>query len=447
MNNEKNVLEKKILDKIAGHITLSQTAEEKGVALHEAFREFCVSTGSALGECEKKYFQDEGRQKKFFIEFYSFEPIEELLDDPEVEDIIINGINPVYVHHAKDGLKEVGWLFTSLEEVDLLVRKILVFSGKKELKKINNVDLPGMRGRANIVYSPLGPELTITKIKNRPLSIVDLITNQTLNAEMAALLWLYVEGMGARPANLLISGGPSSGKTTLLNALLSFIPAGHHIVVIEDVLELVIDWIGNISRLESNGDLSLADLVKNSLRMRPERVLIGEVRGEEAQDMFTAMNIGKYCMATIHASTARETVMRLQNTPMNVPASLVNLADVIIVMNKIKKGDQAYRMISEISETAGVEQRTVLLSSLWKFNLASGKFDSVAPTSVYRDRLSQVNGVSGRKILEEIFQRKGFLELLVKNNINSLKEVSYYCDLYAKDKALAQREVKDYQET
>jgi len=137
-----------------------------------------------------------------------------------------------------------------------------------------------MRGRANIVYSPLGPEITIAKIRSQPLSIIDLINNGTLSCEIAALFWLYIEGLRVKLANIMISGGPGSGKTTLLNALLSFISADQHIVVIEDTLELMTGWIPNASRLESTEELTLADLVKNSLRMRPERIIIGETRGQ-----------------------------------------------------------------------------------------------------------------------------------------------------------------------
>lgn len=445
MDVDKKGLEEKILDKIEGRISLLQPLEVKERQLLSAFQEFCVSAGSEVSECEKKYFSDDQARKEFFSGFYSLGAIENLLNNPDVEDIIINGTSPVYVHHAKEGLKEIGPLFSSLDEVNLLIKKLLVFSGRKELKKINNIDLPGIRGRANIVYSPLGPELTITRIKSKPLSIIDLIGNETLNTEMAALLWLYIEGLGMWPGNILISGGPGSGKTTLLNALLSFIPADQHIVIIEDVMELITDWITNVSRLESDEDLSLAELVKNSLRMRPERILVGEVRGEEARDMATAMNIGKYCMATIHANTVREAILRLQNNPMNVEPHLVNLIDVIIVMDKIKSSGQVRRVIGEISETAGLEQKTILISSLWKFNLASGVLDKLSPTNVYRDRLSLASGISGKEVLEEIARRKEFLNLLVQKRINSSKEVSHYCDAYIHDKVLAMREVENYQ--
>ena len=152
-----------------------------------------------------------------------------------------------------------------------------------------------------------------------PLSIIDLIRRGTMSYEAAGQLWLYMEGLSIRPANIIISGGPGTGKTTLLNALLSFIPEKDRLVVIEDTLELNTFMEDSCSRLETDDELTLSDLVKNSLRMRPERIIVGEVRGAEARDMITAVNIGKYCMGTIHALSARETITRLHNEPMNVP--------------------------------------------------------------------------------------------------------------------------------
>ncbi len=442
MDEKKISLEKEILDKVIGKVSLSQPPEVKEGIILSALKEICDGLHSGGTECEKRYFGDEKSKTDFFKELQGYGVIDPLLNDPSVEDIIVNGTEPIYAHHAKDGLIKTQQRFFSLEELDLLIRKLLVFSGRTELKKINNIDLLGMRGRINIIYSPFGPELTIAKVKANPFSVIELIENKTLNAEIASLLWLYVEGMGVRPANMLISGGPGSGKTTLLNSLLSFIPSDHHIVVIEDTFELVTSWIGNVSRLESDDDLSLADLVKNSLRMRPERIIVGEVRGEEAQDMVTAMNIGKYCMATLHASTVRETIIRLQSNPMNVPETLINLIDAFVVMRKQKDGRSMARMVDEVSETAGLEQKTVLLSPLWKFDTSTGRLNKLSPTSVYRDRLSKATGRSGREILDEIDRRRDFLEVLRRNGVSAIKDVSRYCELYLKDARQALAELK-----
>lgn len=429
MNEKRIELEEKFLNRIKSKLDFSKSAELKKGIMIGAFLDFCNS----LGEQECVRIKDGINKEKFLKELQGYGLIDPLLDDPEVEDIVINGTEPIYIHHAKKGFIKTDKRFLSLRELDLLIKKILIFTGKNKLKKINNIDLPMMRGRVNIIYSPLGPDLTISKIKINPYSVIDLIENGTLNTDMAALLWLYIEGLEVKPANILISGGPGSGKTTLLNALLGFIPTDQHTVVIEDSYELVTSWIDNASRLESDEDLSLADLVKNSLRMRPERIIVGEVRGNEAEDMITAMNIGKYCMGTIHASTVRETILRLQNHPMNVSETLINLVDVFIVMRKIKVGDHISRVMYEIVETAGLEEKTVLVSPLWRYDLASNSFGEQSPSTEYRDRLSQVSGLTGPQVLSEINKRKDFIDKLRQAKISSIKDVSYYCQRYLKD--------------
>ncbi len=430
MDESRIKLEERLLDQIKGNINFSQSLEAKEKAISDALLGFC-DTGAAEEYSEgMNYLRADGARKEFLEELQSYGIIDPLLDNPQVEDIIINNTEPIYVHHARDGLIKTNVQFSSLRELDLLIKKILAFSGRSVLNKIDNIDLPGMRGRVNIIYSPFGPNLTIAKIKTQVFSVIDLIENGTLNSEIAALLWLFVEGLRIKPANILISGGPGSGKTVLLNALLGFIPSDQHLVVIEDSLELLTNWIGNVSRLESDDGFSLADLVKNSLRMRPERIVVGEVRGNEAQDMITAMNIGKYCMATIHASTVRETILRLQNNPMNVSETLVNLIDIFVVMKKIDTNGQVHRVCDEIAETSGLEQKMVLIAPLWEFDSASAMFRQRMTTTVYRDRLAEASGLSGRMILDEIKKRQDYLEHLVAAKIRGIKDVCASCERY-----------------
>ena len=208
----------------------------------------------------------------------SYGIIEDLLYNVDVEDIIINALKTIYIHHAHKGFIATDKCFKSPKELKNFIQKILVFSGRKNYHKIANLELANLAGRVNIIDSPLGVQLTITKAKMDPLSIIDLIRRGTMSYEAAGQLWLYLEGLSIRPANIIISGGPGTGKTTLLNALLSFIPEKDRIVVIEDTLELNTFMEDSCSRLETDDELSLSDLVKNSLRMRPERIIVGEVR-------------------------------------------------------------------------------------------------------------------------------------------------------------------------
>lgn len=424
------VLENSILDRIAGKITLALRDEERESIVMDALLNAC-------GDIEAKFKVEkpailEGLQEKekFVKDFFSLSIIEDLLEDSDVEDIIINSLSPIFVHTSSNGLVKTDKRFGTKQELDLLIKKMLVFAGGKKLTKINNLELHNMKGRVNIISSPLGHQITITKIKEEPLSIIDLIDKGTLNFEMAAQLWLYVEGFSVRPANIIVSGGPGSGKTTILNAILGFLPRNERLVVIEDTLELNTKFTDICSRLESSDDLTMDDLVKNSLRMRPDRIIIGEVRGREAQGMMTAINIGKHCMGTIHANSARETILRLQSPPMNVSESLIGLINVFIIMQKCFDNEEAFRVIREIGETAGLEEKKVLLSYLWEYHARSRQFIKTAPSSIYRDKLAHITDVSPKKIIEEVDTRTKILKALKRNNIYSIQKISQICEQY-----------------
>ena len=426
MDKERIEIENEILDKLIGKIFLLQDISLKHEVIFQAFLEVYNSP-----RCQKFVRKSKGLDlESFFNEFLSYGLIDEFLKDPEVEDIMINYLSPIYIHRAKVGVVKTGRIFPSRQELDLLIKKLIVFSGRKTIKSINNVELSEIKGRANIVYSPFGPQITITRAKEKPLSIIELVQNKCFNPELAALFWLYVDGLGVKSANIIISGGPGTGKTTLLNALFSFIPVYDRIVVIEDTLELNTEVEENCSRLESDDETTLADLVKNSLRMRPDRVIVGEVRGREAQDLMTAMNIGKYCMGTLHASTARETIIRLTNEPMNVPQMLVNLVDVLVIMRRYNINGKILRVVGELVETAGMEKNTVLLSTLWSYNLAEGDFKEAAVSSIYRDRLAQISGTTPKDIIDEMRLRARVIRKMAEKDIKDFKEVTDYCRNY-----------------
>lgn len=427
MEKERIAIENEILERLAGKVFLLQDINRKREIIFQTFLEV-YNSGSGQSMIGKLQNLD---LEKLFNEFLSYGVIDGFLDDPEVEDIMVNYLSPIYIHKTKSGLIKTDKKFNSREELDLFIKKLIIFSGRQSINKINNVELVEIKGRANIVYSPFGPQITLTRAKERPLSIIELFENGTVNADIAAQLWLYVEGYGIKPANVIISGGPGAGKSTLLNALFSFMPSNDRIVVIEDTLELNTDLEDNCSRLESDETTSLADLVKNSLRMRPDRIIVGEVRGQEAQDLMTAMNIGKYCMGTLHASTARETIIRLENEPMNSPEVLVNLVDVFIIMRRYNLNGKIARVVGELVETAGMSNKTILLSTLWNFDLGSGKFHKSAVSSEFRDRLAQVCGKSSAEIMDEVKVRSNIIKLLLEKGIKEMKQVTEFCRKYS----------------
>ncbi|MBM3252027.1 MAG: CpaF family protein [Candidatus Omnitrophica bacterium] len=428
-------VESRIIEKLAGKLSLLQSEHEKHLVIAEVLDDVCghLERNLILEEVKSLTTQDE--RKEFIKNFLRYDVIQELLWDPEVEDIIINSLNPVFIHHAQKGLIKTKFRFESHRHLDLFIRKLIIFSGRAELNKINNLELPNIEGRVNIVLSPFGPQVTITKAKAEPMSIIDLIDKGMVSSDLAAQFWLYIEGLSVRPANIIISGGAGAGKTTLLNALFSFVPENERMVIIEDTLELNTQLEESCSRLESDDKTDMAALVKNSLRMRPDRVVIGEVRGSEAKDLMTVVNIGKHCMGTLHASTAREAIMRLQNEPMNVPEVLVGLVDVFIITKKFNLKDKVYRVVEEVVETGGMEEKTVLLSQLWTYDYKKNKFNQVSPSTIYRDRLSSASGLSPKDIMEEVRIRSKILSILHEKNIRTIKEVTSFCRAYSKDPA------------
>ena len=262
MDREMIEIENEILDKLAGKIYLMQAEDKKRKTIFDIFLEVYNTA-----RCRKFIARRKGLEmEKFFNEFLSFDLIDEFLNDPEVEDIMINSLGPIYIHKTARGLIKTEKSFQTKEELDLFIKKLVIFSGRHSVKKINNIELSEIKGRANIATSPFGPQVTITRAKEKPLSIIDLIANNTLSPAIAAQLWLYVEGLSIKPANVIISGGPGSGKTTLLNALFSFIPSHDRLVVIEDTLELNSNYEENCARLESDEDMNLADVLPSQAK-------------------------------------------------------------------------------------------------------------------------------------------------------------------------------------
>ena len=437
-------LKLKVVEALVGKLNLSQAYEERKKLVREAFLDLAkIPDGKSL--IKKVGFSADADSAEAFAEnFLSFEIISEFLSDSDVEDIIIDGLKPIYLHTSKRGFVKTGNKFETNGELELFVKKLIVLSGRSNINDISeivNLELPDNAGRVNIVHSPFGSQLTITRAKLHPLSIIDLIDRQALSYELAAQLWLYVEGMSVKPANIIIAGGPGAGKTTLLNAILAFIPPKDRLVVIEDTLELNTTAQAECSRLESDDNVSLADLVKNSLRMRPDRIVIGEVRGAEAKDLMTAMNVGRYCMGTLHASTTREAIIRLQNEPMNAPSVLVNLVDVFVIMKKIDSDGKVRRVVNELVETAGLEQKEVLICPVWKYDSDPDKFLELGP-GPYRDHLAKARGIYPTEVIKEIKLRAEILRKLKKLNKASYEEIARFCGLYSADKPKALLELK-----
>ncbi len=327
-------------------------------------------------------------------------PITPFLDADNIEDIMINNTRSVFVYDSKEGQKKLDVRIPNREALNMLIAKLELYATNEAVKdKIMDVHMPN-GSRANIVSSPMGFDVTIRNFKKQALSIIDLINFGELNYQIAARLWIYVDGFKVRPANLLFGGMPAAGKTSLLNAMFSFLRPETRIVTIEETYELNTETQENCVRLETSEDVPMDELVKNALRMRPDLLIIGEVRGPEASDMITAMNIGKIAMSTIHASSSRDIINRLQHSNMNVPQDMIPAIDALVLLSQLYEKGAPVRKIVQISEISGIETQ-VLLSDLYRFDYKLHKGAPILPSITYRDTVAGLLGIPPSDVLAE----------------------------------------------
>ena len=397
------------------------------------------------GENQNKRIPNEyldNLSRKLLRDIIGYGKIDSLIQDDELEEIMIIGINkPVYVYHRKHGMMKTNIRYDDEQELTDLIDSMA-----RQINRRIDKESPILDGRLsdgsriNATIPPVsadGPSLTIRKFKKDPLTIIDLINSRTLSLELAAFLWLCFDGLGVRSANAIISGGTSSGKTTTLNALASFINPKERIITIEDTLELqiphehVIRMETRPSNVENKGELTMNDLVKNSLRQRPDRIIVGEVRGEEAITLFTALNTGHSGFGTLHSNSARETITRLTTNPMSVPKIMIQAIDFIIMQKRIyTSSGVSYRRISEVAEIVGSEEGVIQLNKIFEWNPET---DSIENVSISSKTLTQIANLSGKSLYEinkEIENRELLLKHMVNQNIHRENEVNTILEMY-----------------
>ena len=338
-----------------------------------------------IDDAVELYADDVGRVEKgklsheIYNEVVGLGPLEELLDNTEISEIMVNGPNKVYVE-KKGKLILTDIKFRDNEHVMNIIDKIVAPIGRHVDEAAPMVDARLSDGsRVNAVINPIsliGPILTIRKFSKSPLTIEDLLGFNSMSYNMAEFLAACVKGK----MNIVVSGGTGSGKTTLLNVLSSFIPHNERIVTIEDAAELrlmqdhVITLESRPANLEGKGLISIRDLVRNALRMRPDRIVVGEVRGGETLDMLQAMNTGHDgSMTTAHANSARDLLSRLETmvlmSGMEIPVKAIreqisSAIQIVIQQNRISDGT---RKITGISEVIGMEGDVIVTQEIFTY--------------------------------------------------------------------------------
>ena len=381
--------------------------------------------------------------------------IDYLLRDDELEEIMVVGTDkPVYVHHRGYGPCKTNIVFKEDRDILRIIEKIARSVGRRIDRAVPLMDARLPDGsRVNATIPPIslnGPTITIRKFKKDPLTVINLIEFGTFTPEVAAYLWLVVEGMGVSPGNILAAGGSSSGKTTTLNCLASFIPSTERVITIEDTAELqlpieqTIRLETRLPNIEGEGEITMDDLVKNALRMRPDRIVVGEVRGIEARTLFTAMNTGHDgCMGTIHANSARETITRLTNPPMNVPSVMLPALDVIIMQDKISIGGRVMRRIIEIAEVVKTGRGKIRLRNLYEWNPRKDTLEMKTRTSVVKKELARLRGVSREDVEIDLERRKEILAWMLDRGIRDLRGVARVFESYHTNPEKLMRKIRE----
>ncbi|MXR19168.1 type II/IV secretion system ATPase subunit [Halobacterium bonnevillei] len=371
--------------------------------------------------------------------FEGFEKLDPIMQDPHIEDVSCDGYGiPLFVYH--DDYTDIETNVTyEQEELDGFVVRLAQSSGRHISigDPVTETTLPdGSRAELALgeEVTPRGSAFTIRKYSEDPFTPATLVDYNTFDLDQMAYLWLAIESN----KSLLFAGGTASGKTTSMNAISMFIPPRSKVLTIEDTRELTLfheNWLSSVTR-ESIGegeDITMYDLLRSALRHRPEYIVVGEVRGDEAMTLFQAMNTGHTTYSTMHADSVQTVINRLENDPINVPRAMIQSLDILCVQTLTHVGKERVRRNRVIAEIEGIDQRTGDLdySTAFEWQPVADEFDQ--RDSVVLDDIREERGWSRSELLRELRNRKRVLQYLTQQDVTDYRRFTavineYYAD-------------------
>src|SRR5229473_61214 len=417
-------LKRLIHGKLVDKLDLSRVSDLEGETLRREIRlvveRLCDTENPLLNRMERERLIDE-----VLDETFGFGPLEVLLKDPTISDILVNGPHKIYVER-RGKLEKTDIKFRDNDHLLQIIDRIVSKVGRRvdETSPMVDARLPD-GSRVNAIIPPLaldGPSMSIRRFGANPLKLEDLLNFKAFTPEMAMLMEACIKAR----LNIVISGGTGSGKTTLLNTLSSFVPQEERLITIEDAAELQLqqDHVVRLEtrppNIEGKGMITTRDLVRNALRMRPERIIIGECRGAESLDMLQAMNTGHAgSMTTLHANTTRDAQARLETmimmAGMELPLKamrqqIASAVDMIVQANRLQGGP---RKITSITEVMNMEQDVIIMQDIFRYKQLGidqngrcyGQFEATGVRPSFVNRLE----ASGIKLPSNLFQERVLL--------------------------------------
>ena len=439
------------------NISITNISETTKIILEKIREEFVVQTTKTLEEESletlniqkqfkegilvllKKYFPTANKKTRDMLINYILQQniglgnIEILLKDNYLEEIVINNADELaWVYHRK-----YGWLKTNIMISDEnRIRYYSTIIGRdvgKEITTLNPLMDAHLKtgDRVNATLSPIsskGNTLTIRKFAVKPWTITDFLKEKTISYEAAAFIWMAVQN----ELSVIIAGGTASGKTSMLNVVANFFPPKQRIISLEDTRELmlpkILHWVPLETRLpnpEGKGGISMLDLVINSLRMRPDRILVGEIRRkQEAEVLFEAMHTGHSVYGTLHANNIRETINRLTQPPIGLPKQILSALSLIVVQHIDRRnGKRRTLQIGEVVHDGNAKP-------IMQLNIVKDTLEKISDPTVIFETLKLYIGLSKEDVEKDISEKIGILKWMVRNNITDINKIGIIMSRY-----------------